>query len=77
MIGQDKVRVQVVMTRDLAEKVKTLAETMEASQSAMCSRLIGLAMRDNDWLIKKLTSRIGPVLLRMAGAKKGQRPDEE
>ena len=77
MVSQDKVRVQVVMSRELAEKVKTLAETMEASQSAICSRLIGLAMHDNAWLIKGLTGRIGPALLRMAGAKKGQKPDEE
>ncbi len=72
-IGSDKARIQVVVDKEVAEKITDLADRMRWSQSKMAAVLLEAAIEDNEWVIRVVTSpfaqRVASALRRGKGTK--------
>ena len=55
-IGPDKVRIQVIVDKAVAAKVEDLAARMRWSGSKMASVLLEEAIKDNEFVIRVVTS---------------------
>lgn len=75
MHDEDKVRITVTIDRHAAEKVSELSQRMNTSQSRMASMLLEAGLKDNEAIIRFVTSRVVTGLrdaLGMRSANEGQ-----
>jgi hypothetical protein len=63
-IPENKVTIQIIVDRSLAEKIDKLAERMETSQSKMGAMLLEAAVEDEGPIIKFVTSDISKRIIR-------------
>lgn len=76
-LGPDKVRLQTVVDRRLAEQIRDLAKRMKLSESALVATLLEGAVKDNAWIIKVATSKAAMGLAQIIGAVGTDRKDLE
>lgn len=77
-LGPDKVRLQTVVDRRLAEQIRDLAkQRMRLSESALVATLLEGAVKDNAWIIKVATSKAAMGLAQIIGAVGTDRKDLE
>jgi hypothetical protein len=66
-IPANKVRLQTVVDKPLAEKIRELAGRMGVSESAMCYLLLEAVVSNDEWLIRIATSSWARKLGRALG----------
>ena len=69
-IAEDNERLQTVVRRETAEKIREYAQRMEVSESKMICYLLEAAIEDNDWVIRAATSGFAKRLAKAFGVKK-------
>lgn len=66
-ISEDKLRVQSVIDKKLADKINELAERMECSQSKLIYMLLEAVVADEGWMIKLMTTQFGKSVAKRLG----------
>jgi predicted transcriptional regulator len=57
-IGEDKIRVQVIVDRSTAKRIEELAKVMNTSMSRMAAALLEAGIEDNEWIIKNVSAPV-------------------
>lgn len=71
-ISEEKLRVQVIVSKETVKKIEELAELMDMSTSRMCARLLEEGINDNEWIIRKIAAPLRKIMKKFGGAKSGQ-----
>jgi len=66
-IGPDKVRLQTVIDRKLADRIHSLAQRMEVSDSAMVYMLLEAVVANESWIINAVTTEFAKKVGRALG----------
>lgn len=72
MSKQERVRMQVLVEPEVAAKIDELAERLNLSRSNFLERLIGEGLKDNEWVIRAVTSPMAESIIEVLGVRKGK-----
>jgi len=76
-IGEDMVRLQVIVDRETAARIQECADAMGASVSRMSARLLVAAVDDNEWMIKNVFGPANRLQKRLRKLKpSGEKPEK-
>ena len=68
-IGKNKVKMQTVIDKELAEKIDYFAERFDVSQSKMISMILEIAIENDAWLMETMSSSAVKKIISVFGKK--------
>lgn len=66
-MSDKKVRLQVMVDQEIADKIKKLAALLNGSESGVAAKLLEEAIKDNEWVIRRIAAPIRKSLDQMFG----------
>lgn len=72
MSSDERIRMQVFVSPEVAKKIDELSDRLNMSRSNFLERLIGEGLKDNEWVIRAVTSPMAETIAEVLGVRKSK-----